>query len=86
MLVELKCASGVVPFYCYAKQKTSWTKIMAFEVLGEKLDILVLSGDRISHFDMVRTSASTCVSGPQPAPVVLYSLPTHRGIQFILGI
>jgi len=47
---------------------------------------IVLSGDRISHFDMVRTSASICVMAHSQPLQLLYSLPTHRGTQFILGI
>ena len=41
VLVELKCASGTVPFNSYAKQETSCTEIATFEVLGKKLNILV---------------------------------------------
>jgi hypothetical protein len=39
--VELECASGAVPFNSNTKQETSRTKATAFEVLGEKLNILV---------------------------------------------
>ncbi len=41
VLVEFESASGSVPFNRYTKEETSRTKIMTFEVLGKKMNILV---------------------------------------------
>jgi hypothetical protein len=64
--------------YHYLK---NWTVKHAYSLplISDVMD-KVLSGDRISHFDMVRTSVSTlCKAHSQPLQS-LYSLPARRDI------
>ena len=53
-LVELQCASRLVPFNSNTKQETSGTKLTTFEVLREELDIFVNCSSRLrSKYDIV---------------------------------